>query len=260
MLLILSGPKASLALGMIDEELFVEFIAWVTAPGMPLEGLLHDTTIIAVGVERQAAGIEDNPLADLIDDVEAQYGSIVANIVEQAFDNLIEQLGPNLIADVDPIVLPPDFDVDNGLPDVATVLLPIGPYILDIGPTHNVGDGELARIVMGLVDSDGDDNDAEQILYEMFTGTSGAHLDFEEELGIVGVDLLLDLNSLDEFTLVLEDGDVSDILTLAGPGVEAVLAKLDAEGVLIPEPGTGLLLGLGLIALANRRTRRRFGR
>ena len=58
------------------------------------------------------------------------------------------------MADVDLITLPPAFDVNNGRADVANTWIPDGPYILDIGPTQNVGDGEFARVILGLVDSD----------------------------------------------------------------------------------------------------------
>lgn len=200
------------------------FVAFVTLDG-PLADLLDFTTAIAVGVERSAIGSYDNPLTDFINDLEESSGSGAAALVEQFFDRLIEVLGQDLLADVDPILLPPAFDVDNGQPDDATVSLPTGSYILDIGNSHNVGDGEFSRIVLGLVDSDGDDNDAEQLLTEILTGISGANLDFEWEPGIVGVHLV-DI-SLGEYTLELEDGDATDLLTFSGPGTEAVIAKLD---------------------------------
>lgn len=194
--------------------------------GGSLANLLTLATNVGVGVERSAYGDEDTPLTDLIDDIEQRFGSEAAFVVAQGFELLIAELGPSLLADVDPIVLPPAFDIDNGRADIATVYLPTGPYILDIGTTQNVGDGEFARVVLGLVDSDGDDNDLEQLLNEIMTGHSGANLDFEFVPGIVGVELV-DL-SLDEVTFALEDGGATDLLTLKGEGVEAVLAGLDA--------------------------------
>lgn len=133
---------------------------------------------LAREVERSAAGIEDNPLTDIIEAVREAYGDEAAAAVLHFFDRLVAELGPDLLADVDPIILPPELDVDNGLPDEKTVPLTTGAYILDIGTTENVGDREFCRIVLGLVDSD-DDNDAEQLLNEIVTGTSGANLDFE---------------------------------------------------------------------------------
>lgn len=212
-------------------QLLIEiFIAIITSDG-PLEDLLYFTSAIAVGVERSAAGIEDNPLTDLIEEVREAYGDEAAAAVEHFFDRLVAELGPELLADVDPIVLPPQFDVNNGRPDETTVSLPTGAFILDIGTTENVGDREFCRIVLGLVDSDDDDNDAEQLLNEIVTGTSGANLDFEWKPGIVGVDLV-DISPW-SFTLALEDGDYTDLLTLSGPGTRAVIARLDAPASIV---------------------------
>ena len=225
-------------------------------------GLLNSAAAIGAGVERSAAGIEDNPLTAFIDTVDEARGPAAARALEGAANALISVLGPNLLADVDPIRLPPAFDIDNGRADVATVSLPSGPYILDIGNTHRIGDGEFARVVLGLVDRDGDDNDIEQILREIATGASGANLDFEQTPGISDVELL-EL-SPEHFTLGFKEGgmsDISDRLTFDGPGPEAVLTRLDSEiGLLsVPEPGSALLLigGVaGLIAGGRKRGRR----
>jgi hypothetical protein len=187
--------------------------------------LLTLSTRVGVGVERSAFGKEDTPLDAFVDDVGRTAGPEAAARVDQGFDRLIEVLGPNLLADVEPIVLPPAFDVDNGRSDTASVSLPEGPYILDIGTTENVGDGEFARTVLGLVDSDGDDNDAEQILREFVTGRSGANLDLEREPGIVGVELS-DLTR-ESYTIAIEDAGATDVLTLGGPGAAAAIAALD---------------------------------
>lgn len=243
------GSQADIGL---DQSILLPLLADVTASGPGAE-LLDFTTRIGAGVERSAAGIDDNPLTDLITDIQKRVGPWAAAVVTQSFDRLIAALGPNLLADVDPIALPPGFDIDNGRADVASVAIPMGPYILDIGNTHNVGDGEFARVVLGLVDSDGDDNDLEQILNEITTGTSGANLDFEREPGIVGVDLLEVDEALAYFVLGFEDGDAIDVLSFNGPGTAAVLAQFDFGGngaAPVPEPATMLLLSIGLLALA----------
>jgi hypothetical protein len=230
----IQAGSGSLADAGMREDLLTAFIrffvAFVTLDG-PLAELLDFTTAIAVGVERSAIGSDDNPLTDFLDALREGSAPGAAAFVEQFFDTLIEELGPKLLADVDPILLPPAFDVDNGRADDATVWLPTGSFVLDIGNSHNVGDGEFSRVTLGLVDSDGDDNDAEQLLSEIVTGISGANLDFEWKPGIVGVHLV-DI-SLEEYTLELEDGDTTDLLTFCGPGAEAVFAKLDAPANLV---------------------------
>jgi hypothetical protein len=190
--------------------------------------LLKLSTDIGVGFERSANGIPDNPLTDLIDDVGDRFGSKAAGIVEYAFGALTEALGPDLRGDGELATLPPDFDVNNGVADTKTVELPDDQYRLDIGSPENVGNGELARIILGIVDRDADDNDIEQILFEHYTGNSGANLDFEFEPGIEGVDVVVAPDKK-SFTLFIEDngGDapVIDELTISGPGAEAALEK-----------------------------------
>ncbi len=193
--------------------------------------ILTFATNIGVGVERSAIGIEPNPLTDLVDDVGLRFGNTAATIVDYAFDQLIETLGPNLLADVEPITLTPDFDIDNGQEDVETVWLPDDPYILDIGTTQNVGNGEFSRVVLGAIDRDSDDDDMTQILAEHFTGNSGANLDFESQPGIDGVQVV-DVTPT-EFTLLIEDDTATDRLTFTGPGAEAALAEFSA---FIPSP------------------------
>lgn len=207
-------------------------------PGV-FEPLLAFATGIAVGVEATALGDDDNPITDLIGEIDAVFGAEAATAVDAVFDELIAAVGPDLLADVEPLVLPPNFDLDNDRADTASVELPDAPYILDLGTPENVGNGELARIILRALDRDGDDDDAEQILLELFTGRSGANLDFETEPGIDGV-TLVDL-SREDYTLAFETAGGVDVLTLEGPGVEAVLDRLDAP-VLLSDGGDGVSL------------------
>jgi hypothetical protein len=193
---------------------------------MPGDRFISFVTAIGVGVERSAIGDKDNPLSDIVRTIGETFGPGAKEVVDGALDALITSLGPDLLADVDLIVLPSEFDVSNGRADVASVPLPEGPYILDIGEAQNVGNGEFARIILGAIDSDGDDNDAEQLLSEILTGASGAKLDYERVPGIDGV-RLADI-SRSGYTLEIEDGSAVDTLTFMGDGAEAVIARLDA--------------------------------
>jgi hypothetical protein len=194
-------------------------------PPGAVEQLLAFATGIGVGVEATALGDDDNPITDFIGEIEAVFGGEAAAAVTDIFDQLIATVGPDLLADVEPLVLPPDFDLSNDRADWATVELPDAAYIVDLGTPENVGNGELARIILRALDRDGDDDDAEQILLEIFTGRSGANLDFETEPGIDGVELI-DI-SREDYTLAFETAGGVDVLTLEGPGVEALLDRLD---------------------------------
>jgi hypothetical protein len=197
-------------------------------------------TDVAVGVEAAALGAEDDPIADFVDDVEAVFGGAAAATVGGIAERLIGALGADLLADVEPTVLPPGFDLANARADTATVRLPDAPYIVDLGDPRGVGDGELARIVLRAFDRDGDDDDAEQVLAELLTGRSGANLDLEFAPGIDGVELV-DISRRD-YTVAFETAGGTDVLTLAGPGVEAVLARLAAG---IDDGAAGLADGAG---------------
>jgi len=200
------------------------FAVYTTADSYPVD-FGRAMRVIGVGVERSAVGIYPNPLSDMIDEVGEKFGPFIEGLVQDSFDRLIEQLGDDLLADVDPIHLPPAFDVDNGRSDEATVFLPTAEYILNIGSPENVGNGELSSITLGCVDGDHDDSDAYQLLSEILRGVTGANLDNEEVPGIDGVELS-DV-SLDAYTLALEDGGATDRLTLTGPHVEWILAQLE---------------------------------
>jgi hypothetical protein len=148
----------------------------------------------------------------------------------------------DVIAPIDPLTPEPPIDVDNGMAETAVVALPLGPFILRIGNTFAVGENggfsaisdlidlqvsELSSIVRSEIDADADDNDAQQMLAEMVTGTSGANFETEFEPGIDGVELVG--LTPDSFTFAFEDGAVEDRLTLTGPGARTVLEDFDTD-------------------------------
>ena len=184
-------------------------------------------TFIGVGVERRAAGYEDTTLDVFIDVIALLFGATVAEGVDGFFDGLIEALGSDLISDAELTVLPPDFEVSNGMADTTTVTIPDGPYIVDIGSAERVGNAELARIILGFVDGDENDSDVQQILSELVTGTSGATLESEFELGLDGVQLT-EL-SRTHYALEIADGAVADTLIFQGSGTETAIEDLNTR-------------------------------
>lgn len=210
---------------------------------MSFDFLLDVATRIGVGVERSAAGYDDTPLQDLVTMVDQWFGPPAADAVDWAFGTLIDTLGPDLLADVPVTMLPPVFDVNNGRSDFYVADIPIGPYILDIGSPENVGDGELARIVLGFVDGDDDDSDVQQILSELTTGDSGAELDFEFVPGINGV--WLSELSMSHYAIGIADGGATDTLVFRGPGTEAAIWSLDSPANLMDDQSRLSLVEVG---------------
>jgi len=155
--------------------------------------------------------------------------------------SFIERAAPEQnVPDVDPLFDEPVIDVDNGISEMATVEIPDGQFIFEIGSPFNVGTkggfsllfkkkqapvSELSSILRNEVDADADDNDAQQLLEEIVTGDSGAVADFERKPGIDGVKLTG--LTPDTYTLRFEDNGVYDYLTFAGPGTEAILEEFD---------------------------------
>lgn len=157
---------------------------------------------------------------------------------------LFEAIAPGLnVADADPLTEEPVIDVANGISETATLAIPTGEFVFEIGDPFAVGTqgglsflshlvglpiSELSGILRNEVDADDNDNDAQQLLEEILTGRSGAILDFENVPGIDGVELVgLTPTSL---TLAFQDGEAAtDRLTLEGPGAEAILADFDAR-------------------------------
>ncbi len=210
---------------------------------MSFQLLLDFTTRIGVGVERTAGGYDDTPLQDLVGMVDQWFGPPAADAVDWAFGSLIDTLGPDLLADVPITMLPPLFDVNNGRSDFYAADIPNGPYILDIGSPENVGDGELARIILGFVDGDGDDSDVQQILAELTTGESGAELDFEFVPGINGV--WLSELSMSHYTIGIQDGGATDTLLFRGPGTESAIWGLDSPANLMDDQSRLSLVEVG---------------
>lgn len=187
-------------------------------------GLRKLTTDLGVGVERTAAGLEDSPLEDMVDRIKRNWGYLPALFVDKAFDGLIAVLGPGLLADVDPLnPVSGSIDVNNAIAESATFEVNSDQYIVDIGSPQNVGNGELARIILGAIDGDSDDSDVYQVLAELYTGsTGGGELDSETEPGIVGVSLVEITPT--SYTLALNNNGVIDTLTLTGSVVEDAVA------------------------------------
>ncbi len=193
---------------------------------MLIRDLLQLSTVVGIGVERTAFGGGDNPLDDIIEDIATAAGPRAAALVDGLVAGFIGVLGPDLLADVDPITLPPGFDINNGRDDTAVVTLGLGPYILDIGSPVGVGNLEFGRLILGGLDGDDNDDDAFQILQELITGRTAANLDFENKPGIVGVDLVELTPS--SYTIEIKENAATDLLTLNGPNIEAVLDELDS--------------------------------
>jgi hypothetical protein len=143
-------------------------------------------------------------------------------------------------SNIEPLFDAPVIVLGNGVSEIARVEIPDGPYILAVGNPYAIGElpgqsclsrllgwqiSELSSIILYDIDADEDDNDAEQILLEIVTGASPS-LREETVPGISGVALVgIGPGS---YTLAFDDGNATDTLTLAGPGLGAVLEKLDS--------------------------------
>jgi hypothetical protein len=139
--------------------------------------------------------------------------------------------GPNEVADGFSLFPEPVLNVNDTMPESASVFIPDDVYLFslglwDLGGPFGQPSEFFGQAVNLNFDRDADDDDAEQVLKEMIDGDGGAVFDFEREPGIDGVTLLsITPNS---YTLSFENGDALDVLTLEGPGIEAVIRKLDS--------------------------------
>ncbi len=156
---------------------------------------------------------------------------------------LIDIIAPERnVPDADPLTEEPVIDVANGVAEEASLEIPDAQFVFEIGSPFHVGTegglslfstkkrlpiSELSGILRAEVDADADDNDAEQLLEEILNGRSGAVLDVETEPGIDGVELVA--LTPGSYTLAFQDGEVIDLLTLEGAGVEAILEAFDAR-------------------------------
>ncbi len=150
-------------------------------------------------------------------------------------------IGESDVPPVDPLFDEPPIDVDNGIAESVTVEIPADEFfILEIGNVFAVGDdgplsrlgqrldleiSELSGIVRDTIDRDSDDDDVEQIFDEILTGVGSDNIDFENEPGIDGVELVG--LTRESYTIAIEDNDVADLLTFAGAGTAAILADFD---------------------------------
>ena len=139
--------------------------------------------------------------------------------------------GPNEVADGFSLFPEPVVNVNDTSSESASVLIPDGVYLfslglLDIGGRFGFLSELFSQAVNLNFDRDADDDDAEQVLKEIVDGDGGAVLDTERVPGIDGVELLS--ITPDSYTLSFENGDALDVLTLEGPGIAAVINKLDS--------------------------------
>lgn len=196
-------------------------------------------------VGRLLGDLRERPLATIVE----QVRFTLSDTLNFAFSvpvlkALFEAIAPGLnVADTDPLTEEPVIDVANGVSETASLAIPTGEFVFEIGSPFSVGTqggssflshllglpiSELSGILRNEVDADDNDNDAQQLLEEILSGRSGAVLDFETEPGIDGVELV-GLTPV-SFTLAFEDGEAAtDRLTLEGPGAEAILAEFDAR-------------------------------
>ncbi|MGF1502514.1 MAG: hypothetical protein ACFBSD_11920 [Paracoccaceae bacterium] len=209
----------------LDDLFTNEGLTGLLALGAVFEILFELGIKIGVSVERDAFGIDGTFLDQLTEETANGFGPEAAAVLIGLVEAIIPDIGEGLLGeDVVPITLPPEFDVSNGVADIAKVEIPTGFYAVDIGDPTEVGD--LPTIILGLVDEDADDSDVFQLISKIVTGVSGANLDLNTEPGIDGV-TLLDIDK-DRYTLGIEDsgGDVTDIITFFGEGVAEDLAAL----------------------------------
>jgi hypothetical protein len=228
--LTLTGPVVEDAVAQYLEEPTPPGNGWRTQLRMEFGALLSD--------------LRERPLATIVEQVQFT----LSDTLNFAFSipplrALFEAIAPGLnVADADPLTEEPVIDVANGISETATLAIPTGEFVFEIGDPFGVGTNggfsflstllrlpisELSGILRAEVDADDNDNDAQQLLEEILNGRSGAVLDFETEPGIDGV-ALVGLTPT-SFTLAFEDGEATDRLTLEGPGAEAILADFDAR-------------------------------
>lgn len=181
--------------------------------------------------------------------LEAQRG--FADFVNMLFRvswtrSLIEAgIGSADVPDVAPLYDVPPLDINNGIAETATVVIPDGPYILDIGSPFSVGErgaasvfgrilnldiSELSAVIRTDIDADDDDNDALQLVKEIIDGRGGSKFDYDVQPGIDGVQLIA--ISPDQYTLAINDHAQIDQLTFQGPGIQTALTQLDKPAYL----------------------------
>jgi hypothetical protein len=139
--------------------------------------------------------------------------------------------GPNEVAEGFSLFPEPVMNVNDTASETASVFIPDEPYLfslglLDLGGPFGPPSEFFGQAVNLNFDRDADDDDAEQVLKEIIDGDGGAVFDFEREPGIDGVTLLS--ITPNAYTLSFENSDALDVLTLQGPGIAAVIRKLDA--------------------------------
>lgn len=169
---------------------------------------------------------------DLIQDIPEQTQTTIENSLQDALILARPLFGPNEVADGFSLFPEPVLNVNDTAPESASVFIPDDVYLFSIG-LWDIGGrfgplSELFSQVLNLnFDRDADDDDAEQVLKEMISGAGGATFDFEREPGIDGVALLS--ITPHSYALSFANGGALDVLTLDGPGIAAVINRLDSR-------------------------------
>ena len=185
---------------------------------------------------------------DFVGYIPQEVQTAIESGIRGALTLALPLFGPNEVAPGFSLFPEPVLNVNDATSESASVLIPDDVYLFSLGLLDIGGRfGPLSELFSQAVnlnfDRDADDDDAEQVLKEFIDGDGGAVLDTERVPGIEGVGLIsITPNS---YTLSFANGDALDVLTLEGPGIEAVVNKLDSPANLADSVNSLSLVDLG---------------